>query len=142
MLFVEAYKNKDKIPTDLIIIDTTSRSNSWTRGLSLFFVEGGYFYGNNYAYNIENLYQYAKTYEHMVDENQNPTQKYFDWAKKGWNDKRAVRYPMGRDARPLYSYWDGQKLSYIEARKKIYVPYYSRGVVKQSAFQITGLVRP
>ena len=135
MLFVESYKNKDKIPTGSIIIDTTSRSNSWTRGLSPFIIQAGHLYGNFYAHNVENGWQYTKTYTNMVDENQNPNQKYWDWAQKGWADKRAQRYPMGKDAKPLYSYWDGEKLGYIEARKKIYVPLYSRGVVKQTAFQ-------
>jgi hypothetical protein len=42
---------------------------------------------------------------------------------------------MGRNRKPLYSYWDGQKLDYIEARKKIYIPLYSRGVIKTDAFK-------
>jgi hypothetical protein len=43
---------------------------------------------------------------------------------------------MGKGRIPLYSYWDGEKLSYIEARKKIYIPLYSRAVIKTKGFEI------
>lgn len=36
MLFVESFRNKFTLPDDVIIIDTTSRSNNWTKGLSPF----------------------------------------------------------------------------------------------------------
>ena len=41
---------------------------------------------------------------------------------------------MGKGAKPLYSYWDGEKLDYVEARKKIYIPLYSNAVKKTEAF--------
>jgi hypothetical protein len=41
---------------------------------------------------------------------------------------------MGKGAVPLYSFWDGEHLSYIEARKRIYVPLYASAVVHTRAF--------
>ena len=35
----------------------------------------------------------------------------------------------------MYSFWDGNKLSYINARKKIYAPLYSEAVEKTDAFK-------
>jgi hypothetical protein len=35
---------------------------------------------------------------------------------------------MGRGAKPEYSLWDGERLDYIEARKRIYAPLYARAV--------------
>lgn len=42
---------------------------------------------------------------------------------------------MGKGVKPEYGWWDGKKLDYVESRKKIYVPIYSRGVIKTNAFQ-------
>jgi len=36
---------------------------------------------------------------------------------------------------PLFSYWNGEKLSYVEARKKIYCPIYSEYVKKTEAWK-------
>jgi len=90
--------------------------------------------GLKVATNVENAWQYAKVYPCHVDKEDNPTEAYFEWAREGWRTRRAVRYPMGRGAIPLYSWWAGEKLSYIEARKKIYVPCYSRAVINTPAF--------
>lgn len=134
-LFVEAYKHRLDLPYDAIIIDTTSRSGSWTRGFSPFIIPGGHLYGNYYAKNVENAYQFSKCYSDFVDDDGNPSPEYFKWAEKGWNSSYAHRYPMGPKVKPLYSYWDGKKYNYVEARKKIYIPLYSRGCVKTEAFK-------
>ena len=42
---------------------------------------------------------------------------------------------MGKGAKPLYSYWDGKRLSYIEARKAIYAPIYAKAVENTDAFK-------
>jgi hypothetical protein len=36
---------------------------------------------------------------------------------------------------PLYSYWKGKKLSYLEARREIYCPAYAQCVVKTKAYK-------
>lgn len=135
MLFVEKYKNRFSLPEDSIVIDTTSRSATWTRGFSPFIINGGYLYNNYYAKNIENAWQASKVYSQFVDSNNNPTTEYFKWSDKIWKSTYAYRYPMGRESKPLYSYWNGKKFDYIEARKNIYIPLYSRGVVKTDAFK-------
>jgi hypothetical protein len=86
------------------------------------------------SHNVENAWQFAKVYPVHVDKEENPTQEYFDWARDGWKHRRAIRYPMGKGAIPLYSWWAGEKLSYVEARKKIYVPLYTKAVVNTKAF--------
>lgn len=45
-----------------------------------------------------------------------------------------MRFPRGRGAKPLYSYWNGKKMSYIEARHQIYAPLYSNAVEKTIAY--------
>jgi hypothetical protein len=133
MLYVESYRNKDNISDLAIVIDTTSKSDNWSKGLSPFFVEGGHLYDKYYAKNAENAWQGSKVYA-PHDNNGTPTSDYFLWAQRIWNDTWAHRYPMGKGVKPLYSWWDGQKLDYIEARKKIYIPIYARGVIKTKAF--------
>ncbi len=101
------------------VINTTSRSTTWSKGLSPFFCGPCDLYDIYNSKNVENAWQYAKVYAQHVDADQNPTESYFLWAQGGWNKKIADRYPMGKGAKPLYSYWNGEKLPYIDARKKI-----------------------
>jgi hypothetical protein len=125
-----------KAPDDALVINTTSRSSNWSRGLSPFFVGPVDLYNGFTAINVENGWQFSKVYPYYADEDGNPSDRYFKWAEEGWNDTKAHRYPMGRDTvPPLYSWWDGEKLSYVEARKKIYIPLYSNAVRKTSAFE-------
>lgn len=119
------------------VINTTSRSSgrdAWSRGLSPFHIGPVQLYDGAAAYNVENAWQFAKVYPVHVDKEENPTQEYFDWAREGWRTRRAIRYPMGKGAVPLYSWWAGEKLSYVDARKKIYVPLYTKAVVDTKAF--------
>ena len=114
-------------------IDTTSRSKNWSRGLSPFFVGSVDLYGGYKSVNVENAWQYSKVYsEYAVDGE--PTDDYFVWALAGWSKTYADRYPMGRGRKPLYSLWDGEKLGYVEARKRIYCPLYASAVEKTEAY--------
>jgi hypothetical protein len=85
--------------------------------------------------NMENAWQYSKVYPQHIDSGV-PTQAYFDWAREGWNNPKAVRYPMGKGKIPLYSWWDGKKLGYVEGRKHIYVPLYARAVIQTKGFSV------
>lgn len=126
----------DKVPKDAIVINTTSRSpDQWSKGLSPFFLGPVKLYKDYVAKNVENGWQYAKVYEQFL-ENGEPTEKYFAWAQSGWNSSYAQRYPMGKGKKPAYSYWDGEKLGYIDARKKIYIPLYAQAVKDTKAFRI------
>ena len=133
MIYVTSFGAK--IPDDAIEINCTSKSKSWDKALSPFFLGPVDLYMGLTSVNFENAWQFAKTYSQHVNSNGNPTQKYWDWAKKGWADSWAHRYPMGRGAIPEYSLWEGEKLGYIEARKKIYIPLYSSTVKEIYAFR-------
>jgi hypothetical protein len=93
-------------------------------------------YDGSVAKNLENLWQYSKVYKEHADENGNPTETYFKWAAEGWAKDWADRYPMGKGRAPLYSWWDDQKLPYIEARKKIYAPLYAKAVENTEAYKM------
>ena len=116
-------------------INTTSGSKTWSRGLSPFYLGPVSLYSEFVSQNVENAWQFSKVYTHHVDVAGNPSEKYFEWAKAGWADTWAHRYPMGKGAKPLYSFWDGQKLGYVEARKQIYIPLYSNAVKASPAFK-------
>ena len=118
-----------------IIINTTSKSTNWSKGLSPFYLGSVELYGGHVAKNVENAWQFSKVYPEYADEEQNPTDEYFKWAKEGWTDSYAHRYPMGKGKIPLYSYWEGHKLTYIEARRAIYAPIYAKAVVNTPAFE-------
>ena len=118
-----------------LIVNTTSKSTNWSKGLSPFYLGPVRLYGGYEAKNVENAWQFAKVYAEHADKDGNPTASYFDWAKKGWGDTYAHRYPMGKGSIPLHSYWDGHQLTYIEARKAIYGPLYSKAVVNTPAFE-------
>ncbi len=126
---------RDKPPEGALVINTTSRSNNWSRSLSPFFLGPVDLYAGHKSQNIENAWQYSKVYEYYLEDDGSVGERYFNWAKDGWSSTRANRYPMGKDARPLYSYWDGEKLPYVEARQKIYVPLYAKAVQQTFAFE-------
>jgi len=85
---------------------------------------------------FENLWQFSKVYKEHLTPDGWPSAEWFEWRIKGWADRWAHRYPMGKGRRPEYSYWDGEKLGYIEARKKIYAPIYAEHVVKTVCYSL------
>jgi hypothetical protein len=121
-----------KLPPDALVIDTTAKSGLWSE-LSPFLLPGGELYAGHASSNMENAWQFAKLYAQHAHESA-PTAAYWHWAESGWADPKAHRYPMGKGARPLCSWWDGQALGYIEARKRIYAPLYRRAVIRTSAY--------
>jgi hypothetical protein len=69
-----------------------------------------------------------------------PNEDYWNWREKGMKTKDPIRYPAGYKNRRncLYSIKDKDsmiKLSYIEARKEIYLPIYTDLVRKQKQFE-------
>lgn len=146
---------KDKAPDDAIVIDTTSHSKNWSQELSPFFLGPVEICVGLESKNVENAWQFSKVYKQHVDEKGNIKNKeYLDWAAKGWDDDWAHRYPMGRSAKPEFSvklgafgncYLDGsnwhveeylpvKKFSYVEARKELYIPFYSKAVKESEAY--------
>ena len=120
---------------DVPVINTTSRSTTWSKGLSPFFLGPIKLYDGTYAANMENCWQYTKVYDIHIDNQQNPTPEYFAWARAGWNKNYADRYPMGKNTKPLFSWWNGEKLDYIKARKTIYAKLYAEAVEKTQAYK-------
>lgn len=114
------------------LVNTTSTAHS---GLSPFNLGPIPLYDGHVALNMENAWQYSKVYAEHADADGNPTEAYWTWARAGWANPRAVRFPMGRGAKPLYSLWKGKRLGYIEARKEIYAPLYANAVAKTTAFK-------
>jgi len=85
---------------------------------------------------LENAWQYSKVYaQHLDSKGCLRKGRWLQWAKEGWHNPKAVRYPMGRGAKPEYSLWNGSALSYVEARKKIYIPLYAKLVVATAGFK-------
>ena len=114
-------------------VDTTSGSGNY-RDLSPF-VLGPISLPEMFSENFENLWQFSKVYspEH-VDADCNPVDEWYEWRERGFADRGAHRYPMGKGRKPLYSMWYGDKLGYIEARKTIYAPIYAQCVRPTNAY--------
>jgi hypothetical protein len=136
---------RTKIPTgkNILAVNTTSHSKEpLYRQLSPFYVvqevqqEPLALYGEYTSKTHENAWQYSKVYKRHVDpETGDPTPEYFVWAHQGWNNPKAIRYPMGKGARPEYSWWNGKKYGYVDARKLIYAPLYAQLVVQTDAYK-------
>lgn len=123
---------REKPPEGVPIINTTTRSKTWSRNLSPMLI-GPVEANGTKCLNVENAWQFSKVYKDQVDEQGNPTSSYFKWRNLGYKDSWAHRYPKGKGKIPLYSWWNGSKLDYIEARKKIYIPLYASAVLHEES---------
>lgn len=121
---------KDLIPEDAFVINTTSMSKDFGKGFSPFFLGPVDLWGGYTSLNVENAWQFSKVYKKHLDNNMYPSMRWFEWAEKGWTTEWAHRYPMGKGEIPQYSYWNGEKLNYIESRKRIYCPLYFEALNK------------
>ena len=136
-LCVTGMRNHIPENKDILIINCTSRSSEkiWTQ-LSPFYLGPVQIEGTSHVSKThENAWQYAKVYTRHLDEEGNPSEKYWIWAKTGWNNPRAVRYPAGKGAIPEYSFWNNTKYGYVEARKRIYAPTYAALVTETDAYK-------
>lgn len=122
----------DKEKSSIVI--TVSKANNWQKGLSPFVLGPCPLYGDLISKNMENAWQFSKVYPEFVDGDR-IKDEYFEWARNGWSDSRAFRYPMGKGRIPSFSYWDGERLGYVAARKKIYIPLYANAVKDTDAFR-------
>lgn len=132
---VVSYRERMKYP-EHIVLNTTSRSTDFCKALSPFFLGPVSLYGEFTAKNVENAWQYSKVYPEHVYPDGTVSTSYMTWAINGWNQTRAERYPMGKGAKPLFSLWNGERLDYIEARKKIYAPLYGKAALNTKEFAI------
>lgn len=135
-LRVRVISFRDEVPEGYEEVDTTSRSRNWTRELSPFVAGPVRLYGGYSAYTVENGYQFSKVYMPYVDfETGDPNDAYWEWAKKGWGDRKVHRYPMGKGAVPEYLWWEGEKVPLEEAKIRIYVRLYHAAVKNTYAFK-------
>ena len=125
----------DPKPEDATVVSTISKSMGWQRGLSPFVLGPCKLYGKFVSKNMENGWQYAKVYKEFLDDKGRVGSKYYDWAKAGWDNSRAVRYPVGKGRKPEFSWWKGETLDYVTARKTIYVPLYRDAVCKTESYK-------
>ncbi len=88
------------------------------------------------AQRFENLWQFSKVYKEHIDKDGYPSTAWHLWRTRGWADTRAHRYPMGRGRKPEYSWWELEKLGYIDARKRIYAKVYAEHVMKTKSFDL------
>lgn len=91
---------REKIPENHISINTTSRSTTWSKGLSPMIVGSVYANGIK-CVNVENAWQFSKVYNEHIDEFNEPTSDYFAWRDRGYKSNWAERYPMGKGRIPL-----------------------------------------
>lgn len=123
-LYVTSFNGK--VPEGAMAVDTTSRSKSpFSPFLS----------GCKHpirANRMENAWQYSKVYT-QHDNNGRPNEWWEKWRETGLNKFWADRYPAGKGAVPLYTWFNDQQLDYIEARKQLYVPLYRDMLQSDSA---------
>jgi hypothetical protein len=129
------WTKRDQSWDGAVVVNTCSSSDNWSRGLSPFVLGPVKLYDGHVALNVENGWQFSKVYEEFTDKVGAPSDSYWRWATAGWNNPKAVRYPMGKGRRPLYSWWRGCALTYVEARKRVYCRLYSRAVERTQAFK-------
>uniref|UniRef100_A0A6M3KUJ4 Uncharacterized protein n=1 Tax=viral metagenome TaxID=1070528 RepID=A0A6M3KUJ4_9ZZZZ len=114
-----------------VVIDTTSSSGDF-RELSPFILRVPY---RGQSVIFENLWQYSKVYKKQtLAIDGYPDASWYKWSEQGMAQDRAVRYPVGKGAIPEYSFWDDEKLGYIEARKRIYAPIYAENVENMGGY--------
>lgn len=131
---VRLYGPRRKAPPG-VRVNTTSRSKEeWSRELSPFFLGPVSLYDGLTSNTVEAGWQFSKVYSCHVDGDENPTDKWLAWAQEGWSQEVGERSPMGKGVKPLYVLWDGQKMDYLTARTKVYIPLYANAVVKTDAF--------
>ncbi len=136
MILVVGPGDQHRHPSRFPVVNTTSRSaDSWTTELSPFHLGPVGLYGGRTARIMENAWQFAKVYPDHVGADGAPAPGYWRWAQEGWDSARPVRYPRGKGAKPAYLWWDGEKLSYLSARLRVYFPLYRDAVAKTDAFR-------
>lgn len=120
---------------------TVSRADDWQRGLSPFHLGPVQLYNGSHSRCMENAWQFAKVYASHLDTDGSIRTAYWEWARKGWSAP-AVRYPMGKGAKPAFMLWDDRRLGYVESRKQVYWRLYRDAVRSTSAWdRLTALHR-
>ncbi|KAL9656933.1 hypothetical protein ABK040_007024 [Willaertia magna] len=89
--------------------------------------------------NLENYWQFSKVWKEEEELNpeineMRPNKTFFNRRLEGWKDKKAHRWVKKGEV-PLYAWWHGRKLDYMQARREIYCPLYAEKVVHTEGFK-------
>lgn len=140
---------------ETIEITTKSASGKW-------FPLSPYSLKDKKSRNMENLWQFSKFYGKIPDSIQyysqwdrtiiweqkaenhtgddgEPNENYYKWVRKGIYSEYPIRYPCGFHYRSKCLYAidnEGNKLNYIESRKKIYLPLYIKLAKRTKEFKL------
>lgn len=128
---------RTKAPPGAFVVNTTSVSKDFGVAFSPMLNQPIEINGIS-AKNVENLWQFTKCYKEHVE---NP-KGWILWRDNGLRKERGVRYPMGKDARPEFSYLTKElgRLDYISARRNIYIPAYIQKLEKYCQPQVNSLI--
>ena len=152
------YLNQCRNLADYEVIDVTSKNRDpqFKSDISPMYI-GPFVTPDGVTCNVfELLWQCSKVYPCHVNEDGEPAAEYFDWRNKHFaepkpalNDKRAVKRIRhindeicSKHKDTLYSLWYNpltkkyEHLSYVEARKKIYLPVYAKLVAGTKTFKM------
>lgn len=132
MIYAVSFKHT--IPEGAFSMDVTSRSSTWGKHFSPFNLGPVDLYDGHWAYNIENAFQFSRVYAEYSTVDGVPAAHYWEWAKKGWQNPKPIKYPLGVWSKHLYHWWDNKKLSNLEAQNQIFLPIYKKAVIKTTAF--------
>lgn len=122
-------------------VNVTSGSGDFGKVFSPFTLGPCALYASHRSLNVENGWQYSKVYAEYDSNTGIPNVNYWYWAIHGWDNPRAVRYPMGKGAVPHYTWWAGVPLDYVDARKRVYLPLYAKAVVEHAWPQFEHLMQ-
>lgn len=95
-------------------------------------IENCQLYNGMVSKNMHNAWHYSQVYENTIDENGEPSTKYFEWALNGWNQ---TKFGKPQNSKVKYHYWGGKKIDVISARKQIYTPIYIKNIIKTQSFK-------
>lgn len=125
-----------KIDFEAKEVNVTSKSNDMFRALSPFILGPCELADGRTARNVENGWQFSKVFDEHVGDYGNVDRKaYKKWSATGMNMNRAVRYPLGKGNVALFSLLHKKRLTYIEARRAIYIPLYVQCARATSAYK-------
>lgn len=127
---------RDKIPEDSLVLNVTSHATNSCKLFSPMILGPVVLPDGRISKTMENAWQYSKVYAQHIDPDLGlPNEDWRTWSNNGMSKSKAERYPMGKGARPEYS-WDGtRKLDYITARRELYFPLYRDAVAKTDTWK-------
>ena len=134
----------DPLLDGFVDVNVCSRSKTRYRELSPFFL-GPIHYQDQWTgdpngiqvTNVENLWQFSKVWNGEHDQDTDlPTAEFFERRNEGFKDPKPHRWiKLGSNDVVLYSFWKGNKLPYLDARKEVYCPVYADLVQQTVAFK-------